>query len=247
MGSLKGKYAVVTGGGKGIGEAIVKRFLEDGVEGVAILGRNEGTLQKTVELLDPKKEKILAIKCDVAVEEQVTESVKTIVEKFGTIDILVNNAGITNDAMLHKMTLEQWNSVIQVNLNGTYYMCRQIVPIMREKNFGKIVNITSVSAYGNPGQANYSSTKGAIISLTKTLALEGGPKNITVNCIAPGFIKTDMYETVPEAILTEYLKRIPLKRLGEAHEVASATSFLCSEDSSYITGQCIIISGGGNT
>lgn len=244
MGKLSGKYAIVTGGSKGIGEAIVKKFVEDGAEGIAILGRNLDVAQQTAKDIDPAGEKVIAIGCDVGDEEQVAAAIKIILEKFKTVDILVNNAGITKDAMFHKMTNEQWDAVININLNGTYYMCKYVVPIMREKNYGRIVNITSVSAYGNVGQANYSASKGAIISLTKTLAKEGGPKNITVNCIAPGSIKTDMYDAVPEEIVAEHLKHIPLKRLGEPAEIASAASFLASDEASYISGQCLIVSGG---
>ena len=244
MGKLSGKYAVVTGGSKGIGEAIVKKFIEDDAAGVAILGRNLDVAQQTAKAVDPSGDKVIAIKCDVGNEQQVADAIKTILEKFKTIDILVNNAGITKDAMFHKMTNEQWNDVININLNGVFYMCKYVIPVMREKCYGRIVNITSVSAFGNVGQANYSASKGAIISLTKTLAKEGGPKNITVNCIAPGSIKTDMYAAVPEEITAEHMKHIPLKRFGEPEEIAGAASFLASDEASYISGQCLIITGG---
>jgi 3-oxoacyl-[acyl-carrier protein] reductase len=246
MGNLSGKYAVVTGGGKGIGEAIVKRFVDDGAAGVAILGRNLDILQETAKVLDPTGEKVIAIKCDVSKEQQVADAIKIIMDKFKTIDILVNNAGVTKDSMFHKMTNEQWDAVININLYGVYHMCKYVVPVMREKNYGRIVNITSISAFGNIGQANYSATKGAIVSLTNTLALEGGPKNVTANCIAPGFINTDMYKAVPEEIIAQHVKRVPLKRLGEPEEIAGAASFLASDDASFITGQCLVISGGGS-
>jgi 3-oxoacyl-[acyl-carrier protein] reductase len=244
MGKLSGKYAVVTGGSQGIGEAIVKKFIDDDAAGVAILGRNLDVAQQTAKSIDPTGLKVIAINCDVGNEQQVADAIKIIMDKFKTIDILVNNAGITKDSMFHKMTNEQWDDVIKINLYGVYHMCKYVVPIMREKNYGKIVNITSISAYGNVGQANYSATKGAIISLTKTLAKEGGPKNITANCIAPGFIKTDMYNAVPAEIIAEHLKLIPLKRLGEPDEIAGAASFLASDEASFISGQCLIISGG---
>jgi 3-oxoacyl-[acyl-carrier protein] reductase len=246
MSNLNGKYAVVTGGGKGIGEAIVKRLLEDGAAGVAILGRNMDVLKKTAELVDPSGEKVLAIRCDVSDEEQVAEAVKHIMEIFKTIDILINNAGITKDSMFHKMSNEQWDAVIHINLYGVYHMCKYVVPVMREKCYGRIVNITSISADGNIGQANYSATKGAITSFTKTLALEGGPKNITANCIAPGFIRTEMYDAVPEEIIAQHVKRIPLKRLGEPEDIAGAASFLASDDACFISGQTLTIAGGGS-
>ncbi|HYE68441.1 MAG TPA: SDR family NAD(P)-dependent oxidoreductase [Anaerovoracaceae bacterium] len=246
MGKLSGKYAVVTGGSQGIGEAIVKRFVEDGAAGVAILARSLDVAQKTAASIDPTGEKVIAIKCDVSNEEQVADAIKAILEKFGTIDILVNNAGITKDSMFHKMTNEQWDTVIHINLYGVYHMCKYVLPIMREKNYGRVVNITSISAFGNIGQANYSATKGAIISFTNTIAKEGGPKNITANCIAPGFIKTDMYNAVPENIIAEHVKRVPLKRLGEPEEIAGAASFFASDDASFISGECLVISGGGS-
>jgi 3-oxoacyl-[acyl-carrier protein] reductase len=203
-------------------------------------------LKKTAELVDPSGEKVLPIQCDVSKEEQVAEAVKLILEKFKTIDILVNNAGITKDSMFHKMTNEQWDAVIHINLYGVYHMCKYVVPVMREKCYGRIVNITSISADGNIGQANYSATKGAITSFTKTLALEGGPKNITANCIAPGFIRTEMYDAVPEEIIAQHVKRIPLKRLGEPEDIAGAASFLASDDASFISGQTLTIAGGGS-
>lgn len=246
MGKLSGKYAVVTGGSQGIGEAIVKRFVEDGAAGVAILGRNLDVAQNTAKSIDPTGEKVIAIRCDVSDEQQVADAVEKILEKFKTIDILVNNAGITKDSMFHKMTKEQWDTVININLYGVYHMCKYVVPVMREKNYGRIVNITSISAFGNIGQANYSATKGAIISFTNTLAMEGGPKNITANCIAPGFIRTDMYNAVPDEIIAKHIKRVPLKRLGEPSEIAGAASFMASDDASFVSGQCLVISGGGS-
>ncbi len=244
MGNLSGKYAVVTGGCKGIGAAIVKRFVDDGAAGVAILEWDYEQAKKTAEEIDPSGEKVIAISCDVSKEEQVAEAVRVTLEKFKTIDILVNNAGITRDAMFHKMTNEAWNAVLNVNLFGTYYTCKYVIPAMREKQYGRIVNIASVSAYGIAGQANYAASKGAIISLTNTLAKEGGPKNITANCVAPGYINTDMYKAVPAEIIQEHMKRIPLRRLAEPEEIASVVSFLASDDASWVSGQCIVASGG---
>ena len=244
MSNLTGKYAVVTGGCRGIGETIVKRFVEDGAAGVAILEWDFEQAKKTAKEIDPSGEKVIAVSCDVSNEEQVAEAIKVTLDKFKTIDILVNNAGITRDAMFHKMTNEAWDAVINVNLYGTYHLCKYVVPIMREKKYGKIVNIASVSAFGLVGQANYAASKGAIISLTKTLAKEGGPKNITANCIAPGYINTDMYKAVPEEIIAEHLKQIPLRRLAAPEEIASIASFLASDDSSWVSAQCIVASGG---
>lgn len=247
MSNLSGKYAVVTGGSRGIGAAIVKRFLADGAAGVAILEWDYDSAKELASKLDPTGEKVLALNCDVSKEEQVAEAINAAMDKFGTIDILVNNAGITRDSMFHKMAKEAWDAVINVNLYGTYHTCKYVVPIMREKRYGRIVNIASISAFGNVGQANYSATKGAIISFTNTLAMEGGLKNITANCIAPGFINTDMYQAVPPEIIEEHKKMVPMKRLGDPEEVAGVASFLASDDASYTTAQCLIVSGGRNS
>jgi len=246
MGKLDGKIAVVTGGGQGIGKAIVKQFLDDGASGVAILDINTAIMEETVKELGTPGAKVMCVLCDISCEEQVKAAVKSVVERFGTIDILVNNAGITQDSIFHKMTEQQWDKVIKINLYGVFHMCRYVVPIMREKTYGKIINIASISAYGNIGQANYSASKGALISFTKTLALESGQKNITVNCIAPGFIETEMYATVPDEIIQKHLSRIPLKRLGSPKDVAYAAAFLASEEAGFITGQTIDVAGGGS-
>lgn len=247
MSDLTGKYALVTGAGKGIGAAIAKRLLDDSAAGVALLDYDQGLVEKTAAALDPSGRRVLAIKCDVSQEGQVNEAVKAILERFGAIDILVNNAGITRDKMFHKMATSDWDAVLAVNLNGPYYLCHAVVPLMRERRYGRIVNISSTSAFGNAGQANYAASKAAIIGLTKTLAREGGPKNITVNCIAPGFINTDMFLSVPKEIIAEYMKGIPLGRLGEPSEIASVVSFLASDDASFISGQCLTVSGAANT
>jgi 3-oxoacyl-[acyl-carrier protein] reductase len=243
MGKLSGKYAIVTGGGKGIGETIVKRFLEDGIEGVAVLEYDI----KLMENMDVASDKVLPIQCDVSDDEQVKSAVSQAVEHFGTVDILVNNAGITRDSMFHKMGDEAWDAVLNVNLKGAYHLCKYVIPIMRKNACGRIVNISSVSAFGNVGQTNYAASKAGLIGFTKTLAKESGPKNILVNCVAPGYIETDMYNDVPQEIITEHMKLIPLRRLGQPGEVASAVSFLSSDDASFISGQCLIISGGATT
>ncbi|MBO0960057.1 SDR family oxidoreductase [Neobacillus sp. MM2021_6] len=247
MGKLSGKYAIVTGGGKGIGESIVKRFLEDGIEGVAVLEYDVGLVERMISNLGEISNKVLPIRCDVSNEAHVSTAVSQVVERFGTVDILVNNAGITRDSMFHKMADEAWDAVINVNLKGAYHLCKYVIPIMRNQSYGRIVNISSVSAFGNAGQANYAASKAGLIGFSKTLAKEGGPKNITVNCVAPGYIETDMYHHVPEEIIAEHMKLIPLRRLGQPNEVASAVSFLSSDDASFISGHCLILSGGATT
>ena len=238
--NLSGKYAIVTGGGKGIGAAIVKRFIAEQAAGVAILEYDEALARKTADEIGGN---VIAIKCDVSKEDQVKAAVDKVLEAFGRIDILVNNAGITRDVMFHKMTDDQWRQVMSVNLDGVYYCCKFVVPLMREQGYGKIVNLSSSSANGNAGQANYSATKAAIIGLTKTLAKELAPKNITVNAIAPAMIDTDMMRGVPPEILEKYIMRIPARRLGTVDELAAAAYFLASDDSSFVNGIVLPVNG----
>ncbi|MFB5088089.1 3-oxoacyl-ACP reductase FabG [Psychrobacillus sp. PGGUH221] len=247
MGKLEGKYAIITGGGKGIGESIVKRFLEDGIAGIAVLEYDLNLAKEMISRLDTSDAEVLAIQCDVSNDNQVEKAVSQAMKHFGTVDILVNNAGITQDSMFHKMTDQAWDAVINVNLKGAYYLCKHVVPIMRKNAFGKIVNISSISAFGNVGQANYAASKAGLIGFSKTLAKEGGPKNINVNCVAPGYIETDMYKTVPTEIIEEHIKNTPLRRLGKPHEIASVVSFLSSDDASFLSGQCITVSGAATT
>ena len=246
MGKLAGKFAVVTGAGKGIGEAIVKRFMEEDAKGIALLEYDKELLEATIAKLDPTGSVLLGAVCDVSNREQVQKSLETVVEKFGRIDILVNNAGITRDSIFHKMTDEQWDSVINVNLGSMYNTCKFVMPVMREQNYGKIVNISSASAFGNIGQANYSASKAAAIGLTKTIALEGATKGITANCIAPGCIMTDMFADVPESVQSKLLANIPMRRFGAVEEIAAVTAFLSCDDSGFMTGQVLTVSGGAN-
>ena len=247
MGDLSGRFAVVTGAGKGIGAAIAARLLRDNAAGVALLDYDGPLVERTAEELDPTKMRTLSVACDVSDGEQVTRAVDQVLERFGRIDILVNNAGITRDRMFHKMEQSAWDAVMAGKLKGPFYLCRAIVPLMRNQAYGRIVNIASTSAFGNVGQANYAASKSGLIGFTKTLALEGGPKNITANCVAPGYIDTDMFRAVPPDILEGYLKRIPLKRLGSPEEVAGVVAFLAGDDASFLTGQCLIVSGGAQT
>lgn len=247
MSELTGRYAVVTGAGKGIGAAIAARLLRDGVAGVAIVDYDGALAEATARALDPEGNRAVAVRCDVSDEGQVGRAVEEILAKFGRVDILVNNAGITRDGMFHKMDRAAWDAVLNVNLNGPFHLCRALMPLMRGQQYGRVVNISSTSAFGNIGQANYSASKAGLIGFTKTLARECGGKHVTVNCIAPGYIDTDMFQAVPPEIIAEYLKGIPLGRLGRPEEVASVVSFLAGDDSSFLTGQCLIVSGGAQT
>jgi 3-oxoacyl-[acyl-carrier protein] reductase len=244
MGYPKEHFAVVTGGSKGIGAEIVKRFLDDGIRGVALLGRNPATLEETAQKLDPTGARTLAVPCDVSDPDKVEAAFASISESFGRVDILVNNAGVTDDSMFHKMSAGQFTQIMDIHVMGAFRCIKQIVDGMRTRAYGRIINISSIAAFGNVGQANYSAAKAALIGFTRTLALELGPKNITVNCVAPGLVNTDIIKTVPEAVMRELVSGIPLKRIGEPAEVAGLVSFLAGRDSSYITGQCIRCSGG---
>ena len=244
MRDLTGKYCIVTGAGKGIGKAIAKRFLMENAAGVAIL---EWELAKKTALeLDPTGEKVIAVKCNVADSDMVKAAVDETVAKFGRIDVLINNAGVTRDRIFHKMTDEEWYTVIDINLNGVYNLCKFVVPMMREQESGAIVNISSTSLQGNPGQANYAATKAALQGFTRTLGKELGRKNVRVNCIAPGHIDTDMMRAIGEEKLNAATARPTMPRLGAPDEIATVAAFLCTDDASWVTGQTIMVSGGAS-
>ena len=244
MGKLEGKIAVVTGGAQGIGAAIVKRFFDDGAATIISLDINQEHVEATAKDIDPSGKVVIAMKCNVGDEAEVAEVFGKVLADFGRVDILVNNAGITRDAIFHKMSRDQWDSVLNVNLNSLYNTCKAVVPTMRKQNYGKIVNVSSSSAWGNAGQTNYGATKGAVLGFSRCLAKESGMKNITVNCVAPAQIDTDMTKAVPEEIASFALMLTPLGRKGDPSEVASVISFLSSDDSSFITGECIQVGGG---
>lgn len=244
MRDLTNKYVVVTGAGKGIGRAIAQRMLDENAAGVAVLDYDEPLVQATAAEMDPTGQRVFPVRCDISNPEMVQEAFAKVYEKFGRVDVLVNNAGITRDAMAHKMTTQQMHQVMDVNFFGTYNCIMQVLPGMREQEYGKIVNISSTSSYGNIGQTNYSASKAAIEGMTKTMAKEFGRKNITINCVLPGFVDTEMMRAVPEKILAPKIAAHPMQRLGDPAEIASLVAFLSTDDSSYISGTCIICSGG---
>jgi len=236
---LKGAVVLVTGGTRGIGRAIAQRFSEVGAT-VYITGTNqERTLQIASEL------GVNGFKMDVTDREEVKKVVSEILEKEGKIDVLVNNAGITRDTLFIRMKDEDWDKVIDTNLNGVYNVTRAVVPYMVKKRKGVIINISSVVGFtGNVGQVNYSATKSALVGFTKSLAKELGGRGIRVNAVAPGYITTDMTKAIPEKVKSELLKSIPLRREGEPREVADAVLFLSSDMASYITGTTLHVNGG---
>ena len=242
MARFDNKIAVVTGAGRGIGKAIAARLLRDGAT-VAMLEINPETLKTAVQELDPSGERAFGFLCNVADSESIQKTFEQIYAQFGHVDILVNNAGIVRDKMFHKMTDEQFEEVTDVCYYGPIRCCRAVINQMREQNYGKIVNISSCSIYGAVGQTNYSAAKAGLIGFTRSLAMESGKKNITINCVLPGGIDTDMMAGVPQEVKDSWLPNLPLGRLGKPEEVADTVAFLCSDESSYITGQSIVVGG----
>ena len=244
---LKDKVAIVTGSGRGIGEGIVMRFAEEGAK-IIVNDVNEADAKAVVEKIRAKGGQAIAVLGSVADRAVVQKMVDTAVAEFGTLDIIVNNAGITRDVMLHKMTDDQWKAVIDVNLTGVYYGIQCAGRVMREKKYGKIINISSTSALGNAGQLNYSASKAGVIGMTKTAAKELGPKNVNVNAIAPGMIWTDMMKGMPPDVLQQMDMMlpfiVPLNRKGSPQDIANLALFLASDESSFITGQIIFCDGG---
>jgi 3-oxoacyl-[acyl-carrier protein] reductase len=238
---LENKVAIITGGAGGIGLAAVKRFVEEGAK-VAIVDYDQNLGEKVVAELG---EQVAFFPVDVSKQQQVKGMVTNVVDKFGEIDILVNNAGITRDATLAKMTDEDFDKVIQINLNGVYYCTQAVAPYMVSQGYGKIISTSSVSGvYGNFGQTNYAATKAAIIGMTKTWAKELGRKGINVNAVAPGFTATSMVEKMPEKVLQQMQGITSLQRLGKPEDIANAYLFLASDESSYITGHVLHVDGG---
>jgi acetoacetyl-CoA reductase len=235
-----GRIALVTGGTRGIGEAISIALKEAGFSVVANYAGND-----EVANAFSKKNGIQVYKFDVSDFNACQDAIKKIEAEVGPIEVLVNNAGITRDGTLQKMSYEQWNAVIQTNLASCFNMCRAVIDGMRERNFGRIVNIGSINGQaGQYGQVNYAAAKSGIHGFTKALAQEGAAKGITVNAIAPGYIATEMVRAVPEHILQKIIAKIPVGRLGEAVEIARGVVFLASDDAGFITGSTLSINGG---
>ncbi len=244
MKKLEGRVAIITGGADGIGKAAVERFsAEDAI--VVIWDMNEVKGHETAKIFSQSGRKVSFMKVNTADFQQVEIAAKVVFEQFGRIDILVNNAGITRDSTLKKMTPEQWQQVIDVNLTGVFNCTKCVSAYMTEQNYGRIINTSSVVAlYGNFGQTNYVATKAALIGMTKTLAKELGRKGITVNAVAPGFIATEMVAKMPENVLAGMRDKTPVGRLGKPEEIAAAYLFLASEESGFINGAILSVDGG---
>lgn len=244
MKRLENKIAVITGGAQGIGKAAVKRFAEEGAT-IIIWDVNEEKAFATINEFKDISNKIEFQKVDVTKLDSVSDAAKQIIDKHKKIDILINNAGITRDASFLKMTPEQWQQVIDVNLTGVFNCTKAVAPFMVEKLYGKIVNTSSVvGLYGNFGQTNYVATKAGIIGMTKVWARELGRKGINVNAVAPGFIATEMVSTVPEKVLDMLKEKTPLGKLGDPEDIANAYLFLSSDEAKFINGAVLSVDGG---
>lgn len=250
MGRFTGKVAFVTGGSRGIGRAIVERFAQEGAS-VAFVDLNEEALHKTAAELKEKGYAVYAKVADVTDAVQVETVVQEIVDTFGAVDILVNNAGVIRDNLLFKMTDADWETVMNVHLKGAFYCARAVQKYMVERNYGRIINISSTSALGNRGQANYATAKAGLQGFTKTLAIELGKYGITANAVAPGFIETDMTKATAERIGISFeelvqasIAHIPVGRSGKPADVAHAVAFFADENSSFINGQVLYVAGG---
>lgn len=244
---LSGQNVIITGGTRGIGLAIAKRFAEQGAS-LAIFGRNPergAAAVKEIEALTEGDQKVKFYSLDIAEGSQVEETIKKVYIDFETIDVLINNAGITRDALLMRLKPEDWDHVINTNLTSIYSTCRAVVRPMMKARQGKIINVTSVvGLMGNAGQTNYAASKSGMIGFTKSLAKEIGGRGISVNCIAPGFIKTDMTDVLSDTQKEALLEQIPMGRLGDPQDIANAALFLASPLSNYITGQVVTVDGG---
>ncbi|MBI5188310.1 MAG: 3-oxoacyl-[acyl-carrier-protein] reductase, partial [Nitrospirae bacterium] len=241
---FNGQVAIVTGGARGIGKAIAEGFAKKGVN-LAIADVNIEAAKETAAELTQHGVKTIALKLDVSNSGEVKKAFEEVLNEFGRIDILINNAGITRDGLILRMKEEDWDAVIDINLKGVFLCSREAVKTMSKQRYGRIVNITSVAAFmGNPGQANYSASKAGMVGLTKTIAKEYASRGITVNAVAPGFIKTAMTDALSENVKQEMMNMIPTGRFGAVEDVANAVLFLSSPDSGYITGQVIHVNGG---
>ena len=237
---MTGRVAIVTGGTRGIGGAISEALAKGGYK---VAANFVGSTERAKAFQESTG--IATFRFDVGDFEASREGVKRIEQELGPVDVLVNNAGITRDGTLHKMSFEAWNEVLQTNLTSCFNMCRHVIEGMRERKFGRIVNIGSVNGQaGQYGQVNYAAAKSGIHGFTKALAQEGAKVNVTVNAVAPGYVNTDMVRAVPEKVLEKIIERIPVGRLGETSDIVRAVLFLVADDADFMTGSTLSVNGG---
>lgn len=244
--SLGNKIAIVTGSGRGLGAATALRLAQDGAH-VVINDLNADNAKSTAAEIEKLGRRILVSTHDVSDYKSANALVDQVKAEFGRVDILVNNAGITRDSMLHKLTEEKWDEVIRVNLKGPFNMGQACAKLMMEQKYGKIVNLASVAWLGNIGQTNYAASKAGVVGMTRTWALELARHNINVNAIAPGLIDSALTQAIPAEVKEKLIAKIPLRRIGDPKDIANIVAFLASDESSYVTGQCIQIDGGLTT
>jgi len=234
------RVALVTGGTRGIGRAIVERLKADGLQVAAGYSGNDEAAAECAKSLG-----IMVVKGNVGNFMDCKHAAEAVEKQLGPIDVLVNNAGITRDGVFHKMTSEQWSEVIRVNMDSLFNMTRQVIEGMRDRGWGRIINISSINGQkGQIGQTNYSAAKAGVIGFTKALALENARKGVTVNCVAPGYIDTEMVQAVPPKVLESIIGQIPAGRLGSGEEIADTVSFLAGERAAYVTGTTLSLNGG---
>jgi len=240
---LKDKKAIVTGAARGIGKAIALKLAREGAD-IVVADINLESVREVADGIEKMGKRGIAVKADVSRREEAEKIVSVAKDELGRVDILVNNAGINRDAMLHKMSDEEWNQVLAVDLTGVFFCLRAAAKIMRDQGYGRIINISSASWRGNIGQANYSAAKAGVVGLSKTAARELARKGITVNVICPGFIDTEMTRAVPEKIRAKIIEKIPMGEVGNPEDVANVVAFLASDEARYVTGAIIDVGGG---
>lgn len=242
--NLNNKIAIVTGASQGIGKIIAFELAKSGAH-VACISRNKKAIESIVDEITINGGQASSFPCDISDSDTLSEIITEIIKENSRIDILVNNAGITKDSLLMRMSIEQWDDVINTNLKGAFHCTKAVVRYMMKNKFGRIINITSiVGLTGNAGQANYAASKAGLIGMTKSIAKEVASRGITANCIAPGWIETSMTDKLSREVKNEFLSHIPVGRIGSPDDIANAVIFLASDEAGYITGQTITVDGG---
>jgi len=245
MGTFDGRVAIVTGGTRGIGAAITESLACEGARVAAGYSQNQETAERFQRDMKKKHLDVSVHQGNVGVPEDCQRVVSEVLGQRDHVDVLVNNAGVTVDKTMRKMSIEDWHAVLRVNLSGAFYMTKAVLDHMLDRSYGRIVNISSViGETGSVGQTNYAASKSGLFGLTKSVALETARKGITVNCVAPGYVETEMVAAVPKEKLDQLVEGIPVRRLGQASEVARTVRFVCEEDAGYITGAVLAVNGG---